>query len=158
MVTAPIAKVYLDRPNRSPKMLKVVKVLLHNQDRALETYAVLDHVSEQSIILPQGVQRLNLTAQPETLTLQTVHQDVVQLHGASVAFAAAVQATTRAECGSHRCTTSQHSPHQANRTHQEDHSLVRLYYSSTLDQVGILSLKSLCRYTCCRDTEPYGGE
>ncbi|KAK0142848.1 hypothetical protein N1851_019212 [Merluccius polli] len=87
MVTAPTAKVYLDRPNRSPKvMLNVVKVLLHNQDRVLETYAVLDDGSERSIILPHAVQRLNLTAQPETLTLRTVHQDVVQLHGASVAF------------------------------------------------------------------------
>lgn len=87
MVTSPTAKVYLDRPNRSPKvMLKVVKVLLHNQDRVLETYAVLDDGSERSIILPHAVQRLNLTAQPETLTLRTVHQDVLQLHGASVAF------------------------------------------------------------------------
>ncbi|XP_058508983.1 uncharacterized protein LOC131475122 [Solea solea] len=67
-------------------MLKVVKVLLHNQDRVLETYAVLDDGSERSIILPCAVKRLNLIAQPETLTLRTVHQDVVQLHGASVAF------------------------------------------------------------------------
>lgn len=67
-------------------MLKVVKVLLYNQDRVLETYAVLDHGSEQSAILPQAVQRLNLTTQPETFTLRTVHHDMVQLHGASVAF------------------------------------------------------------------------
>lgn len=68
MVTTPTTKVYLDRPNRSPKvMLKVVKVLLHSQDRVLETYAVLDHSSERSIILP------HLTKQPETLTLRTVH-------------------------------------------------------------------------------------
>lgn len=87
MVTAPTEKVYLDGPIRSPKvMLKVVKVLLHNQNRVLETYAVLDDGSERSIILPYAVQRLNLTAQPETLTLRTVHQDVMQLHGASVAF------------------------------------------------------------------------
>jgi len=65
-------------------MLKVVKVLLHNQDRVLETYAVLDDHSERSIILPHALQHLNLTAQPETLTLQTVHQDVVQLHGANL--------------------------------------------------------------------------
>ncbi|TWW77718.1 hypothetical protein D4764_12G0011080 [Takifugu flavidus] len=85
MVTAPTTKVYLDRPNRSPKvMLKVVKVLLHAGDRVLETYAVLDDGSERSIILPQAVQRLNLTAQPETLTVRTVHQEVVQLQGASV--------------------------------------------------------------------------
>lgn len=70
MVTAPTAKVYLDRPNRSPKvMLKVVKVLFHNQDRVLDTYAVLDDVSARNIILPNVVQCLNFTAQPETLTL-----------------------------------------------------------------------------------------
>ncbi len=87
MVTAPTAKVYLDRPNRSSKvMLKVVKVLLHNQDRVMETYAVLDDGSERSIILPHAVQCLNLIAQSETLTPRTVHQDVIQLHGASVAF------------------------------------------------------------------------
>lgn len=50
MVTAPTTKVYLDRPNRSPKvMLKVVKVLLHNRGSALETYAVLDDSSERVI-------------------------------------------------------------------------------------------------------------
>ena len=70
MVTAPTVKVYLDRPNRSPKvMLKVVKVLLHNQDRVQETHAVLDDGSEQSIMLPSAVHHLNLPAQPETLTL-----------------------------------------------------------------------------------------
>lgn len=87
MVSTTTGKVYLDRPNRSPKvMLKVVKVLLHSHDRVLETYAVLDDGSERSIILPPAVHRLKLTTHTETLTLRTVHQDVVQLHGASVAF------------------------------------------------------------------------
>lgn len=54
--------------------------------------------------------------------------------------------------------TSQCSPHRAHLTHQEDHTLVRLYYSSTLDQVGILSLQGLRGYTCGGDTEPYGGQ
>lgn len=86
MVTAPTTRVYLHKPNRSPKvLLKIVKVLLHNRDRVLETYAVLDDGSE-SLILPQAVQHLNLASTPETLNLWTVHQDVVQLHGASVAF------------------------------------------------------------------------
>ena len=72
MVTAPTTKVYLDRPNRSPKvMLKIVKVLLHNGNRVLETYAVLDDGSERSIILPSAVQHLNLTLHPETLTIRT---------------------------------------------------------------------------------------
>ncbi|KAG7457240.1 hypothetical protein JOB18_014039 [Solea senegalensis] len=80
-------KVYLDRPNRSQRvMLKVVKVLLHNGDRRMETYAVLDDGSERSIVLPQVVQQLNLVCHPETLPLQTVHQSVKQLNGASVSL------------------------------------------------------------------------
>ncbi|XP_025763702.1 uncharacterized protein LOC109202593 [Oreochromis niloticus] len=87
MMTAPTTTVYLDRPNRSPKvMLKVVKVLLYNRDQTLETHAILDDGSERSIILPQAVRRLKLTPEPETLALRTVHQEVVQLHGASVSF------------------------------------------------------------------------
>lgn len=78
-------KVYLDRPNRSPRvMLKVVKVLLHNGDRVMETYAVLDDGSERSLVLPQVVRQLKLTCHPETLSLQTVQQTVKQLDGASV--------------------------------------------------------------------------
>ncbi|XP_054623571.1 uncharacterized protein LOC129176971 [Dunckerocampus dactyliophorus] len=87
MVAAPTTKVYLDQPNRSTEvMLKVVKVLLHNGDRVLETYAVLDDGSERSLLLPHAVQRLRLTSEPETLTLRTVHQRITQLHGASVSF------------------------------------------------------------------------
>lgn len=42
MVTASTVKAYLDRPNRSPKvLLRVVKVLLHNEGKVLDTYAVL---------------------------------------------------------------------------------------------------------------------
>lgn len=63
-------KVYLDRPNRSQRvMLKVVKVLLHNGNRKMETYAVLDDGSERSIVLAQVVQQLNLVWHPETLPL-----------------------------------------------------------------------------------------
>lgn len=106
MVTAPTAKVYLDGPNRFPKvMLKVVKVLFHNQDRVLDTYAVLDDGSERSIILPHAVQCPNLTAQPETLTLRTVHQDMVQLHSASVTFYVSSVSNSR---GSITCI--RHSP------------------------------------------------
>lgn len=80
-------KVYLDRPSRSQRvMLKVVKVLLHNSDRRIETYAVLDDGSERSIVLPQVVQQLNLICHPETLPLQTVHQSVKHLNGSSVSL------------------------------------------------------------------------
>lgn len=50
-------------------MLKVVKVLLHNGNRKMETYAVLDDGSERSIVLAQVVQQLNLVWHPETLPL-----------------------------------------------------------------------------------------
>ncbi|XP_057704715.1 uncharacterized protein LOC130923208 [Corythoichthys intestinalis] len=87
MVTTPTVRVYLDRPNRSQHvMLKVVKVILRNGDRALETHAVLDDGSERSIILPQAVQQLNLQGQPETLYLQTIQQHVEQLQGSTVSF------------------------------------------------------------------------
>lgn len=80
-------KVCLDRPNRSQRiMVKVVKVLLHNGHRWMETYAVLDDGSERSIVLPQVVQQLNLVCHLETLLLQTVHQSVKQLNGASVSL------------------------------------------------------------------------
>lgn len=87
MMTPLSAKSYQVRPNRYPKvMLRAVNVLLHNQDRVLETYEVLDDGSELSLILLHAGKCLNITAEPETFTLQTVHQDVVQLHGASVIF------------------------------------------------------------------------
>lgn len=87
MINVPVTKIYLDRPNRSPKvMLKVVKVRLYNGDRVLDTYAVLDDGSERSIILPQAVKHLQLNRDPETLALRTVRQDVVQLQGAAVTF------------------------------------------------------------------------
>lgn len=84
-MSVPTAKAYLDRPNRSQKvMLKVVKVPLHNGDRVMETYAMLDDGSERTIVLPQVVQQLHLTRQPEVLYLRTIQQKVVELHGASV--------------------------------------------------------------------------
>lgn len=59
-------------------MLKVVKVQLHNGNRHLETYAVLDDSAERTIVLPSAVQQL------ASLMLRTVHQEVVQLKGHSV--------------------------------------------------------------------------
>lgn len=45
---------------------------------------MLDVGSERNIVLPEVVQQLHLTKQPETLHLRTVQQKVVELHGASV--------------------------------------------------------------------------
>lgn len=87
LVNVPSLQVYLDRPNRSQKvMLKIVKVLLHHKEKAMEAYAVLDDGSERSIVLSQVVDQLKLPTEPETLTLRTVHQDVVNLKGANVSF------------------------------------------------------------------------
>ena len=37
-------------------------------------------------VMPQAVQQFNLNSKPETFTLRTVRQDVVQLQGTSVTF------------------------------------------------------------------------
>ncbi len=47
---------------------------------------MLDDGSERSIVLSQAVDLLNLPTEPETLTLCTVHHDVVNLHGATVSL------------------------------------------------------------------------
>lgn len=47
---------------------------------------MLNDGSERSIVLPHAVQQLNLSSEPETLTLRTVRQDDLQLQGASVTF------------------------------------------------------------------------
>lgn len=87
MVSATPDTIYIDRPNRPQRvMLKVVKVHLHNAERSLEAFAVLDDGSERTIILPPAVQHLHLTKEPETLPLRTVRHDVVHLQGASVSF------------------------------------------------------------------------
>lgn len=83
MVSTPPTTVYLDRPNHSGSvMLKVVKVRLYNDNRSLETYAVIDYGSECTI--PTAVQQMALPKKAESLMLRTVHQEVVQLKGNSV--------------------------------------------------------------------------
>ncbi len=85
MVSLPSTQIYLDRPNRSQKvMLKVVRVLLHNGDQKMEAHAVLDDGSERTIILPQVVRQLRLNGTPEVLPLQTIHQSHTKLDGSTV--------------------------------------------------------------------------
>lgn len=67
-------------------MLKVVKVLLYNGRRTMETYAVLDDGSERTIVLQTAVQQLKLTGTPELLPLQTIQQCHTELEGSSVSF------------------------------------------------------------------------
>ncbi len=80
MVSSSPTSIYLDRPNRSPKvMLKVVKVLLHSGEQTMETHAVLDDRSERTVVL-------KLSCTPELLPLQTIHQCHTELSGSSVSF------------------------------------------------------------------------
>lgn len=78
---------YLDRPSTSTRViLKVVRVLLRNKDRTLDTYAVLDDGSERTMLLPEAVDRLGLQGKQEDLVLRTIRQDVQTLKGSSVSF------------------------------------------------------------------------
>ncbi len=87
IISLPSTRVYLDRPNRTPRvMLKVVKVLLHNGNHTMEAHAILDDGSERTIVLSPVVQQLKLTCTPELLHLQTVRQSHTELEGSSVSF------------------------------------------------------------------------
>ncbi|XP_052446016.1 uncharacterized protein LOC127987697 [Carassius gibelio] len=78
---------YLDQPRCGGKVfLKVVKVTIHHQQKALDTFAVLDDGSERTILLDTAAQHLGLKGKPEQLNLRTVHQDIRTLHGTSINF------------------------------------------------------------------------
>lgn len=78
---------YLDRPSaHSRVLLKVVRVLLRNKDRTLDTYAILDDGSERTMLLPEAVDKLGLHKRPEDLALRTIRQDVQTLKGSAISF------------------------------------------------------------------------
>ncbi|XP_057186686.1 uncharacterized protein LOC130552431 [Triplophysa rosa] len=78
---------YLDRPSvHSRVLLKVVRVLLRNRDKTLETYAVLDDGSERTMLLAEAADQLGLPKKPEDLALRTIRQEVQTLKGSSVSF------------------------------------------------------------------------
>lgn len=78
---------YLDRPTEGCRvLLKVVKVRIHNGDKTLNTYAVLDDGSERTMLLPGAAEQLGLRGTPEALPLRTIRQDVQTLQGESVSF------------------------------------------------------------------------
>ncbi|RXN18779.1 hypothetical protein ROHU_026072 [Labeo rohita] len=78
---------YLDRPSfHSRVLLKVVRVLLRNRDKTLDTYAILDDGSERTMLLPEAVEKLGLHKKPEDLALRTIRQEVQTLKGATVSF------------------------------------------------------------------------
>lgn len=76
---------YLDRrAGCNQVLLKITMVLLRNGNHTLETFAILDDGSEQTILLHKAAQRLKLQGTTESLTLRTVRQGLRTLHGASV--------------------------------------------------------------------------
>lgn len=80
-------RLYLDRlQGFSSVLLKVVRVILKHKGQSLDTYAVLDDGSEQTMLLPMAARKLGLTGQAEDLALRTIRQDITKLRGASVSF------------------------------------------------------------------------
>ncbi len=78
---------YLDKPSDHPRvLLKIVRVLLRNKDRTLNTYAILDDGSERTMLLPEAADKLGLHKRPEDLALRTIRQEVQALKGAAVSF------------------------------------------------------------------------
>lgn len=78
---------YLDRPGAGNRvMLKVVPVLVHYEDRTLDTFAILDDGSERTMLLPAAAKFLGIKGTPEALPLRTVRQDIQILHGHTVSF------------------------------------------------------------------------
>ncbi|XP_057183662.1 uncharacterized protein LOC130550259 [Triplophysa rosa] len=87
LVSSGIEILYLDRPSfHSRVLLKVVRVLLRNRDKTLETYAVLDDGSERTMLLAEAADQLGLPKKPEDLALCTIRQEVQTLKGSSVSF------------------------------------------------------------------------
>lgn len=56
-----------------------MKVVLHNGENAMETYAVLDDGSERTKLLQAAAKALHLNGEPEQIALRTVHQDLKAL-------------------------------------------------------------------------------
>lgn len=78
---------YLDPDLRSScVLLKMVKVMLYNGQKKLETYAILDDGSERKIILQKAAQELQLNGQDESLALRTIRQDLKTVSENSVSF------------------------------------------------------------------------
>lgn len=87
MFTSALELLYMDKPNRSQKvMLKVVNVCVHNGNQTLKTCCPRWWC--RSIYYPTWCcPTLDLTTQKlETILLRTVRQQIMQLNEASVCF------------------------------------------------------------------------
>lgn len=67
-------------------LLKMVKVLLYNGKRRIETYAILDDGSERTILLHSAAHELGLQGPSEDLALRMIRQDISTVPGRSVSF------------------------------------------------------------------------
>lgn len=61
-------------------------MFLHNEDKTIETFAILDDGAERTMLLPSAAQRLQLEGKEETLALRTIRPDVTFLAGSVVTF------------------------------------------------------------------------
>lgn len=87
LVSSANEKLFLDKPSDPARVfLKVIRVVLRNGDKTLDTYAVLDDGSDRTMLLTAAAQQLEVTGTPEDITLRTIRQDIQVLHGASVSF------------------------------------------------------------------------
>ncbi|KAJ8357474.1 hypothetical protein SKAU_G00202680 [Synaphobranchus kaupii] len=81
------SRVYLTPSIASSKvLLKVIPVLLHNDSKSMETFAVLDDGAQRTMILTAAAQQLQLTGECETVALRTVRTDLTHLRGSKVSF------------------------------------------------------------------------
>ncbi|KAE8281784.1 hypothetical protein D5F01_LYC19167 [Larimichthys crocea] len=64
----------------------MVKVLLYNGKRRIETYAILDDGSERTILLHSAAHELGLQGPSEDLALRMIRQDISTVPGRSVSF------------------------------------------------------------------------
>ena len=80
----PADTLYIDQPNRSPRvMFKVVPVFLINGQQR-RTYAILDDGSERTIILTSAVSQLQLKGPEEILNFRTVRHKVIPITGETI--------------------------------------------------------------------------
>lgn len=78
---------YLDKPADASRVpLKVIKVILHQGDCTLDTFAILDDRLQRTMLLSAAAQKLGLKGTPEDLALRTIEQDIQTLQGSSVSF------------------------------------------------------------------------
>lgn len=72
----------------------MVKVQLSYRGRNLDTYAILDDGSEQTMLLPNAAHSLGLDGAAESMLLKTVRQGTEYIDGSAVTFNIAAACNT----------------------------------------------------------------